>query len=74
MFAYSPFKKITKLMLMYDGVNSYIMCILRLEKGATYADICAKLKEAAEGPMKGRPYSKIFNIFLIFVLSIYKQI
>lgn len=24
-----------------------------LEKGASYKDICAKLKEAADGPMKG---------------------
>jgi glyceraldehyde 3-phosphate dehydrogenase len=32
---------------------SVVDLTVRLEKGASYEDICAKLKEAAEGPMKG---------------------
>merc|ERR1711990_334297 len=32
---------------------SVVDLTVRLKNGASYADICAKVKEAADGPMKG---------------------
>ena len=33
---------------------SVVDLTVRLEKSATYEEICAKIKEASEGPMKGK--------------------
>ena len=35
---------------------SVVDLTVRLNKEATYAEICAKLKEASEGSMKGETY------------------
>ena len=53
---------------------SVVDLTVRLEKEATYAEICAKIKEASEGSMKGwsqfcNVYYNIFSIFSPFGLS-----
>ena len=38
---------------------SVVDLTVRLSKEATYAEICAKLKEASEGSMKGETFGSI---------------
>ena len=42
---------------------SVVDLTVRLEKEATYAEICAKIKEASEGSMKG--WSQFYNVYYI---------
>ena len=48
---------------------SVVDLTVRLGKEATYAEICAKLKEASEGSMKGETFVKIFTVFVKMNLS-----
>ena len=44
---------------------SVVDLTVRLEKEATYAEICAKIKEASEGSMKG--WSQFCNVYYIII-------
>ena len=57
---------ISKILGFEKFLSYFYYQYLRLEKGASYEDICAKLKEAAEGPMKERShFIFILNSFCI---------
>ena len=47
---------------------SVVDLTVRLEKEATYAEICAKIKEASEGSMKG--WSQFCNVYYNIIFSI----
>ena len=42
---------------------SVVDLTVRLQKEATYQEICAKLKEASEGPMKGKKVHRLRKTF-----------
>ena len=48
---------------------SVVDLTVRLNKEATYAEICAKLKEASEGSMKGKIFVEIFTVLVKLNLS-----